>query len=41
MYPSLGAPSHVTTILQAEDREKVNKFEPVSLCAYLGKYQHL
>ena len=31
---SLGAPSHMTKILQAEDWQKVDEFEPI----YLGNY---
>ena len=29
--PSLGAPSHVNKILQAKNRKKVDKFEPIYL----------
>ena len=35
--PSLGAPGYVTGILQAENKQKVDEFEPI----YLGKYNLL
>ena len=34
--PSLGAPSHVTKMLQAENELKVDEFEPI----YLGNYRY-
>ena len=34
--PSLGAPGHVIKILQAENGQKVDKFEPI----YLGNYRY-
>ena len=34
--PCLGAPGHVTKILQAESQQKVEDFEPI----YLGNYRY-
>ena len=34
--PSLGAPGHVTKILQAENGQKVDEFETI----YLGNYRY-
>ena len=34
--PSLVAPGHVTKILQAENGQKVDEFEPI----YLGNYRY-
>ena len=34
--PSLGTPGHVTKILETENGQKVDKFEPI----YFGNYQH-
>ena len=34
--PSLGAPGHVTKILQVKNVQKFNEFEPI----YLGNYQY-